>query len=172
MRSVRLLPYIGRPLPYTVKPLPYIRAVRHSIQPKIVEELSVVLDTNVFVAAAFDGSTSSGRIFEAVRAGRLRLVWADSTRAENERVLRKIPPIEWEPFENLFTEAGRCDDELDLGGVSYIPDPTDRKFAALSAATGAILISNDDHLLAQRDRGKTPILTPSEFWNRYGEELS
>lgn len=156
----------------SVTSLPYIGAVRHSIQSKIVQELSVVLDTNVFVAAAFEASTSSGRIVDAVRAGRLRLVWAESTRAENERVLRKIPPIDWEPFEDLFTEAGRCGDELDLDGVSYIPDPTDRKFAALSKATGATLVSNDDHLLAQRNRGKTPILTPSEFWNRYGEGLS
>ncbi len=133
---------------------------------------SIVLDTNVFVAAAFDASTSSGRIIDAARGGRLRLVWTEGTRQENERVLRKIPPIDWEPFGDLFAEEGRFDGELDEAGVSYIPDPTDRKFAALAEAMGASLISNDDHLLDQRDRGKTPILTPSEFWNRFGDELS
>lgn len=137
-----------------------------------MEVLAVVLDTNVFVAAAFDPATSSGRIIDAVRAGRLRLVWAECTRGENERVLRKIPPIEWEPFEDLFVGDGRFDGELDLDGVSYIADPADRKFAALGYATGAALVSNDDHLLAERAKGKTPILTPPEFWKRYGDELA
>lgn len=131
----------------------------------------MVLDTNVFVAAAFDAATSSGRIIEAVRAGRLRLVWTETTRNENERVLRKIPPIDWEPFEELFVSTCRIDGELDLEGVSHIPDPADRKFAALANATGAALVSNDDHLLAERARGKTPILTPREFWEEYGDEL-
>lgn len=132
----------------------------------------VVLDTNVLVAAAFEPASASARIVEAVRGGRLRIVWADSTKRENERILRKIPPIEWERFADLFYEEARYEGDIDEAGVSYIPDPTDRKFAALAEATGAVLVSNDDHLLQQRERGKTPILTPSEFWNRYGGELS
>lgn len=129
--------------------------------------ISVVLDTNVFVAAAFDATTSSGRIIEAVRQGQLQLVWSPRTRRETEVVLRNIPPLEWAPFEILFTDAHRYDGELDEDAVSYVPDPTDRKFAALARATGAILVSNDRHLLAKRETGKTPILKSSEFWNRF-----
>lgn len=135
-----------------------------------MKQISVVLDTNVFVAAAFDESTASGRIIHAVRERRFPLVWTTGTRRETEGVLRKIPPLNWEPFEDLYADELRYDGKVDLDGVSYVSDPADRKFAALAEATGATLVSNDRHLLAQRERGKTPILTSSEFWNRFGDE--
>jgi predicted nucleic acid-binding protein len=47
-----------------------------------------------------------------------------------------------------------------------IPDPDDRKFAALAQAAGPVLISNDRHLLNHRDRMELTVLTPSEFWQR------
>ncbi len=44
----------------------------------------VVLDTNVFVAAGFNPGSHSARIVEAVRNGRLRMVWDNATQAENQ----------------------------------------------------------------------------------------
>src|SRR5690242_20609336 len=49
---------------------------------------SVVLDTNVFVAAGFNPGSHSARLVEAVRDGRLRMIWDDTTRAEIEQVMR------------------------------------------------------------------------------------
>jgi hypothetical protein len=49
---------------------------------------------------------------------------------------------------------------------AFIPDPDDRKFAALADAAGAVLISNDEHLLAHRDRMAVPVLTPSACWKQ------
>ena len=42
----------------------------------------VVLDTNVFVAAGFNRGSHSAWLVEAVRDGRLRMVWDNATRAE------------------------------------------------------------------------------------------
>jgi predicted nucleic acid-binding protein len=48
----------------------------------------------------------------------------------------------------------------------FIPDADDRKFAALAESTGAVLLTNDDDLLSNRDRARLEILTPGEFWEQ------
>src|SRR5437870_8190852 len=49
----------------------------------------VVLDTNVFVAAGFNPGSHSARLVEAVRDGRLSIVWDDATHTEIEHVMRR-----------------------------------------------------------------------------------
>ena len=67
----------------------------------------VVLDTNVFVAARFNPRSHSARLVPAVRDGRLRMVWNDTTRAEIEHVMRQIPPISWARIADLFRSEDR-----------------------------------------------------------------
>ncbi|MGZ3667280.1 MAG: PIN domain-containing protein, partial [Ktedonobacterales bacterium] len=55
--------------------------------------LSVVLDTNVFVAAGFNPHSASARLVDAVKRGEIRMVWNDATRREIERIVRQIPPL-------------------------------------------------------------------------------
>jgi predicted nucleic acid-binding protein len=131
--------------------------------------LSVVLDTNVFVAAGFNPHSASARIIEAVRDGRLRLVWTDATRAETSAVLQQIPPLSWQPFADLFRPSDRLTGGVPIGEFADVPDPADRKFAALAAAANAVLVTADDHLLRVRDRTDIEILMPDEYWARYGE---
>jgi hypothetical protein len=45
----------------------------------------------------------------------------------------------------------------------YVPDPTDRKFAALADAANVPLVTSDRGLLNARDQAPFPILKPSEF---------
>jgi predicted nucleic acid-binding protein len=131
-------------------------------------EQSVVLDTNVFVAAGFNPHSASAQIIESVRAGHLRLVWNETTRSETESVLRQIPPLDWRSFADLFRPEDRSAITVPLERFPHIPDWADRKFAALSKSTGAVLVTADDHLLGTRDRGAIQIMTPDEFWTRYG----
>lgn len=111
----------------------------------------VVLDTNVFVGAGFNPGSASAEMIEAVRAGELRMAWSEATRAETQRVVEKIPPLArdgaWARFEEAFREEGRVEVTLDEARFSEVPDPADRKFAALAAQAGAILVSSDRHLL-------------------------
>jgi predicted nucleic acid-binding protein len=128
-----------------------------------VNECRLVLDSNVFVAAGFEPRSASARLLEALRQGRCRMVWHRMTRRETERVLRRIPPLDWQRFAPLFRPEWEHPAEFDLTPFGAIDDPDDRKFAALAAATRSVLISQDDHLLARRDELPVRVLKPSEF---------
>jgi predicted nucleic acid-binding protein len=124
----------------------------------------VVLDTNVFVAAGFNPHSASARILERVEDGRLHLVWDEATRRETRTILQQIPPLSWERWAGLFHEEDRLAQAVHPERFSWVVDPDDRKFAALAAAAGAVLVTNDDHLLARRDEAGPAILTPDELW--------
>ena len=130
-------------------------------------QCAVVLDTNVFVAAAFDPRNHAGRILDAVRQGRLRLVWDEPTKRETRRILERIPPISWEPFANLFREENRHRDPVNPGWFGQVRDPEDCKFGALAYAAGATLITRDEDLLEVRSNVSVTILTPTEFVERF-----
>jgi predicted nucleic acid-binding protein len=125
---------------------------------------AVVLDTNVLVAAGFNPRSASAKIVNAVKQGELTMVWNDATRREIERILHRIPPLRAQAVEQLFRPEARFTAPTHPERFAEIPDPDDRKFAALADASGAILISNDEHLLGHRDRMNVTVLTPSEFW--------
>ena len=127
----------------------------------------VILDTNVFVGAAFNPRSHSARLVEAVRAGQLRMVWNDATRRETERILRQIPRISWEHFAPLFRDEDRFQDDTHPEEFDYVPDPADRKFAALADAARVPLVTSDKDLLQGRERARVAILTPAEFVRRY-----
>jgi predicted nucleic acid-binding protein len=127
-----------------------------------MDQCKVVLDTNVFVAAGFEPKSASARLLEALSQGRCRMVWHRMTRRETERVLRRIPPLDWQRFAPLFRPEWEHRAELDLTQFGAIEDPDDRKFAALAAATQSVLVSQDDHLLARRDELPVRVLRPSE----------
>lgn len=124
---------------------------------------SVVLDTNVVVAAGFRPRSASGRVLAALRAGRLRLVWDDATRAETERIVGRIPPLAGRDAMPPWTAADRWTGATDPAAFAHVPDPDDRRFAALAAAAGATLVTMDAHLLVGRAAGPPRIVTPGEL---------
>jgi predicted nucleic acid-binding protein/tellurite resistance protein len=130
---------------------------------------SVILDTNVLVAAGFRRSGAAARIVAAIRRGDCRLVWNDATRRENEAVLRRIPPLDWNEFSSLFGPGGEFQGDTGPELFGQIEDPEDRKFAALAAATGATVISADAHLLFCRDELPIAVLTAREFLSMTGD---
>jgi uncharacterized protein len=126
----------------------------------------VVLDTNVFVGAGFNPRSSSARLVEAIRDGRLRMIWNQATRDEIAHIVRQIPRLSWADFASLFREADQFPADTHVEQFGYVPDPADRKFAALAHATGATLVTSDADLLQGSSRAEIPILTPSEFVHR------
>jgi uncharacterized protein len=101
-----------------------------------------------------------------VKQGQVRMVWNDATRREIHHILQQIPPLRACPVAGLFGPADRITAATHPEQFSFIPDPDDRKFAALAQAAGAILISNDEHLLRYRNRMDVSVLTPRAFWKR------
>ncbi|MDB5310858.1 MAG: hypothetical protein JWO38_5060, partial [Gemmataceae bacterium] len=107
-------------------------------------------------------------VLAAVRAGRLRLVWDEPTRRETEHVVRTIPPLRSTDLSDLFGPDGRYDGPTHPEQFGFIPDPDDRKFAALAAATGAVLVTRDRHLLHGRPHPGLAVLTPGELVRQGG----
>jgi predicted nucleic acid-binding protein len=123
----------------------------------------VILDTNVFVAAGFRPRSAAALLVRAIREGRHRLVWSEPTRRETEAVLRRIPRLRWTGVEDLFRAGRKYEGALDPQAFSFVPDPDDRKFAALGAATGCPVISGDAHLLAHTHAIGAGVMTPRAF---------
>ncbi|MEM6662570.1 MAG: PIN domain-containing protein [Pseudomonadota bacterium] len=132
--------------------------------------IRAIFDTNVFVGAGFNPQSASVRLLNAVSYGNFIQVWSTETRAETQRILDKIPPLDWEPFAKLFTAEGRYDGALDLATASFVTDPEDRKFAALSISTGAPIISSDHDLLCHTER--LNVCKPGAFWQGFIEQIS
>jgi len=86
------------------------------------------------------------------RPGRtLSADWNQSTRREIEMILRRIRRLDWEKLANLFQPEGEFTGPVDLSAVVLVRDRDDRKFAALGAAAKRPLVTNDNHLLADRN---------------------
>ena len=129
----------------------------------------VVLDTNVFVAAGFNPGSHSARLIEAVRHGRLRLAWDDATRQEIEHVIRQIPTLSWTRIADLFRIEERFNGSTHPEAFGFVPDPADRKFAALADAVQAPLVTSDADLLNASDQMTVPVMKPREFARCCGE---
>jgi predicted nucleic acid-binding protein len=130
----------------------------------VIHTAPVVLDTNVLVAAGFNRRSASAKIVDAVKQGDLRMVWDDATRRETERMIRQIPPLRGHDVTELFRPADRFTGPTDRDQFADIPDPDDRKFAALAYAAGAVLVSSDEHLLGYRGDVALTVLGPGAFW--------
>jgi len=130
----------------------------------------LVIDTNVFVAALFRPDSHAGQLVEQVRQGLGHVIWNRETRRETQAIVQKIPPIDWASIANLFLQENEFRGPTEPVRFRSIPDPDDRKFAALAHAVDAILISQDDDLLAHPERLDVLVLTPREFlqgaWRR------
>src|SRR6266851_4209473 len=131
----------------------------------------IVLDTNVFVAAGFNPRSHSARLVQAIRDGRMRLIWDDATREETEYIVRRIPRLSWSSIADLFREENRFHGEIHPDDFGDVPDPADRKFAALADAAQVPLVTSDVGLLNARAHSAVAVVKPGEFVRRCGDLL-
>ena len=141
----------------------------HRPQPDAAARPAIVLDTNVFVGAGFNPRSACARVLALVRDGAVRLVWDDATREETTHIVGRIPPLAGTRVLDVFRTADRFTGETRPEAFALVPDPDDRKFAALASATGATLLTLDAHLLVARNDAGVAILTPREFLARIGD---
>jgi hypothetical protein len=80
--------------------------------------------------------------------------------------LAGIPRLDWENLADLFRPEGEFAGPVDSDAFAVIADQADRKFAALCAAAKTPLITNDNHVLAQRNLIGIDVLTPRGFLAR------
>lgn len=120
-----------------------------------------IFDTNLFVGAGFKPCSASAQLMQRARSGQVTLIWDIATQSETLRVLTKIPRLSWSAVQGLFVPENQWTSPTDLQAVKFVSDPQDRKFAALSQASGATLVSSDRDLLDHRTH--LDVLTPSEY---------
>jgi hypothetical protein len=83
----------------------------------------VVLDTNVFVGAGFNPRSHSALLLDAVRDGRLHMVWDDAIHEEIEHVLRRIPGLSWGAVAAVFRDEDRFDGDTHPDSSATCPTP-------------------------------------------------
>ena len=72
----------------------------------------------MFVAAGFNPRSASACVLAAVRDGRFRLIWNQSTQREIEMILRRIRRLYWEEVANLYQPEVEFTLPVDLAPLS------------------------------------------------------
>ena len=138
--------------------------------------IPVVIDTNVFLSALLFGGTP-GKLISLWKSGKIQPQLNKTTVAELLRVLaypkfelteneiQYLFYVEILPFCKVASTKS--------GSIIIAEDPSDDVFLRCCEVTNAkALIRGDRHLLALKSYGNASILTPSQFLNKFREELN
>ena len=137
---------------------------------KIVLDLKVVMDTNVFVSGVFF-SGPPYQVLNAWQSGEFELVVSqeilDEYRRVGEILAKERPKIDLNPILNFVIEHARVYKSAKLK-EPICEDPDDDKFFACALAGGSkIIISGDKHLLKVSGYEGIEVLKPRDFMDRY-----
>ena len=137
---------------------------------KIVLDLKVVMDTNVFVSWVFF-SGPPYQILKAWQSGEFELVVSyeilDEYRRVGEILAEEPPGIDLNPILNFVIEHARVYKPVKLK-EPVCEDPDDNKFIACALSSGSrVIISGDKHLLKVSGYQGIEILKPRDFVDRY-----
>ena len=121
----------------------------------------VVLDTNVLIAASYNSTSSSRRLIDACLRGELIAVLSTALRREYEFIIsRAVRKPDYEEALRKLLDRAEVVEPAEAPRV--VPDdPEDDKLIAAALASGAVLVSNDRHLLGVNGHEGLRVLTPS-----------
>ena len=122
----------------------------------------VVLDTNVLVAAAYNPRSASRRVVEACLAGGLTPVLSGALRREYEFILARA--ARGRPY---LERIHRLVDGAEIVEPAQTPrvvvdDPEDDKLVSAALAAGAMLVTNDAHLLTIAGHEGLKVVRPAD----------
>jgi uncharacterized protein len=137
---------------------------------KVVLDLKVVMDTNVFVSGVFF-SGPPYQILKAWQSGEFELVVSheilDEYRRVGEILEEQHPAIELNPVLNLVLEHAKVYKPAVLK-APICEDPDDDKFFACALASGSkVIISGDKHLLQVSGYQGIQVLKPRQFVDQF-----
>jgi putative PIN family toxin of toxin-antitoxin system len=126
----------------------------------------VVLDTNVLVAAAYNAASASRRLVETCLSGELAAVLSPALRREYEFILARA--AQGQPYlDRLRLLLDRAEVVEPTSTPRVVPDdPDDDKLVAVALAAGAVLVSNDAHLLAVAGHQGLQVVRPVDLQAR------
>ena len=139
---------------------------------KVVLDLKVVMDTNVFVSGVFVNGPPY-QILKAWQSGELELVVSqeilDEYRRVGEILGEEHPAVDLTPILNFVLEHAKLYKSVVLK-EPVCEDPDDDKFFACALASGSeVIISGDKHLLKVSGYQGIQVLKPREFLDEYLE---
>jgi putative PIN family toxin of toxin-antitoxin system len=122
----------------------------------------VVLDTNVLVAAAYNPRSASRRVVEACLEGGLTPVVSGALRREYEFILGRA--ARGRPYQERIHQLLDGTEVVEPEQTPRVvpDDPEDDKLVAAALAAGAVLVTNDAHLLAVAGHGGLEVVRPSD----------
>jgi putative PIN family toxin of toxin-antitoxin system len=122
----------------------------------------VVLDTNVLVAAAYNPDSASRRIVEACLKGERAAILSPALRREYDRILARA--VRGRPYLARLWELLEKAEVVEPGETPRVvpDDPDDDKLVAVALAAGAVLVTNDAHLLAINGHNGLQVVRPTD----------
>jgi putative PIN family toxin of toxin-antitoxin system len=137
---------------------------------KIILDLKIVMDTNVFVSGVFF-SGPPYQILKAWQSGEFELVVSqdiiDEYRRVGEILAEERPNVDLNPILNFVIEHAKVYKPAKLK-EPVCEDPDDDKFLACALASGSsVIVSGDRHLLKVSGYEGIEVLKPREFVDRY-----
>lgn len=137
---------------------------------KIILDLRVVIDTNVFISGVFFRGTPY-QILKAWQSGQFELVVSQVILDEYQRVgeilAEEHPGIDFNPIMTFVIGHARVYEPVKLKDP-VCEDPDDDKFIACALASGSrVIISGDKHLLNVSGYQGIEALKPRNFLDKY-----
>lgn len=137
---------------------------------RIVLDLKVVMDTNVFASGVFF-SGPPYQILQAWQSDKFELVVSqeilDEYRRVGEILGEERPRIDLNPILNFVIEHAKVYKPVELK-EAICEDPDDDKFFACALASGSkVIVSGDKHLLKVSGYQGIEVLKPREFVDRF-----
>jgi putative PIN family toxin of toxin-antitoxin system len=129
--------------------------------------LRAVLDVNVLISALLSPTGTPARVLAAWQQGQFDLIVSPQLLAELERALgypklrRHIGPDEVAEFVGVLLREAIIERDPAEPPEIRSADPGDDYLIALAAASGAVLVSGDDHVLSLGT--DLPIYSPARF---------
>jgi predicted nucleic acid-binding protein len=130
---------------------------------------SWVLDTNIVVSGLLVAAGFSGRLLDAILAGRLRISYDDRIEAEYREVLaRPRFAISPERREAILAELKNQDHVLaELWTGPALPDADDLPFLEVARHTAdRLLVTGNFKHFPPAVRGPVTVLSPRDAWTR------
>ncbi len=142
---------------------------------EVPEQLRVLADTNVFVAAVTSREGVSARLLIAARAGRCRLIVSPKLLEELETVLarakfrRYVSAEDARRYVAMVRELAEVVSDPPVSAARLTPDPDDDYLIALARAAAAdVLVSGDGHLTGL-EHPSPVVKTPRELLAQIGD---
>lgn len=134
--------------------------------------MKIVLDTNVLINGVQDNNSYAYRIIQACLEGKLTPLISHRIKREN-RLLVKRTVIDQEYKDTLDEFYDQAEMVRVTSRLNAVPeDREDNKFIECAVDGQAdYIISEDNHLLDISPHQGIDVLTPSQFWQRQGEEI-